>query len=495
MQTVSCPGCGAAVVFRSHASVMAVCEYCKTTVLKDADSVKDFGKMSAVLEDYSPLQIGSSGVFGGRAFDVIGRIQLRYAAGMWNEWYLLFEDGSAAWLGDSSGQYTLTTEKTASNKLPAFADIVVAQTYEIAGLSYLAAEVRIADCIGGQGELPFKVGPGWQAKLADFRHGSNFLTLDYSDVVQASDDSKVDQPALYIGKAVTLSELKFQLLRDEDVIKASAGKFRGKITSLNCPACGSNMDYLPGLTANVICSRCHSQLDSSGTVAQVLASADRMSKLNTTLELGAKATISANSYQIIGLMKRKDDENTVWTEYLLYSARAGFLWLIETNQGWAKSQVLADWPLWYHGESATLANKSYGKLYEYQAKVIYAAGAFNWRVVVGDSLKAIEFGNGIRKLAAEISADEITWSLSTPVAADQIRAWFGDNIKADKAGKFANAEETIATLSPQFIFWLLLFNAIPLLSDFESNWWVVGLGVAAIYYPAKFLGPAGKGDE
>ncbi|MCX7219206.1 MAG: DUF4178 domain-containing protein, partial [Burkholderiales bacterium] len=160
-----------------------------------------------------------------------------------------------------------------------------------------------------------------------------------------------------------------------------------KITSLNCPACGSNMDYLPGLTANVICARCHSQLDTSGTVAQVLASAERMSKLSSTLELGAKATISAAAYQIIGLMKRKDDENTVWTEYLLYSARARFLWLIETNEGWAKSQVLADWPLWYHGESATLGNKSYKKLYEYQAKVIYAAGAFNWRVAVGDSLK------------------------------------------------------------------------------------------------------------
>ncbi|MDO9192677.1 MAG: DUF4178 domain-containing protein, partial [Undibacterium sp.] len=68
MQNVSCPGCGAQVVFRSHASVMAVCEYCKTTVLKDADTVKNYGKMSDVLEDYSPVQIGTSGVFGGRGF-------------------------------------------------------------------------------------------------------------------------------------------------------------------------------------------------------------------------------------------------------------------------------------------------------------------------------------------------------------------------------------------------------------------------------------------
>ena len=108
MQTVSCPSCGAEVKFRSHASVMAVCEYCNTRVLKEAGAVRDLGKISSVLEDYSPIQIGTSGVLGGRPFNVVGRIQLRYSAGLWNEWYLLFDDGSSSWLGDSSGMYVVT---------------------------------------------------------------------------------------------------------------------------------------------------------------------------------------------------------------------------------------------------------------------------------------------------------------------------------------------------------------------------------------------------
>ena len=78
MQQVACPGCGAPVVFKSSASVMAVCEYCKTTLLKDAGSVRNLGKMSEVLEDYSPLQIGSSGRLAERGFTLIGRIQLQY---------------------------------------------------------------------------------------------------------------------------------------------------------------------------------------------------------------------------------------------------------------------------------------------------------------------------------------------------------------------------------------------------------------------------------
>ena len=75
---------------------MAVCEFCRTTVLKDADSVRDLGKMAEVLEDYSPIRIGVSGVFNQHAFTVIGRIQLRYAAGFWNEWYVISDEGRPA---------------------------------------------------------------------------------------------------------------------------------------------------------------------------------------------------------------------------------------------------------------------------------------------------------------------------------------------------------------------------------------------------------------
>jgi hypothetical protein len=85
MQTVNCPGCGAEVRFRSSAAVMAVCEYCHSTLLREADQVRDIGKMSAV-EDYSPLQIGTSGIWPndgkGQGFTLVGRLQLRYDAGL-----------------------------------------------------------------------------------------------------------------------------------------------------------------------------------------------------------------------------------------------------------------------------------------------------------------------------------------------------------------------------------------------------------------------------
>lgn len=473
MQIVNCPGCGAQIQFRSSASVLAVCEYCQSTILKDADSVKNLGKMSDVLEDYSPLQIGSSGSFGGAEFTVIGRIQLRYDQGMWNEWYVLFGNGSAAWLGDASGQYMITTEIKSGNPLPRFESLVPAHSYPINGQTYIAADIRTANCIGGQGELPFKVGQGWQARVADFRLGQQFLTLDYSDS---------DQPKIYTGQAVTLEGLHCQLLRDDDQVKTSAGKYKGKIDVLSCPSCGGSSHFLPGVTTTIICSSCHSQIDCSSSVAQVIAAGHSVEQVYTTLQLGQQATISGRQFQIIGLMKCVDNENTVWTEYLLHSPRAGFLWLIETEHDWARSSVLDEWPIWVQEDSAVLGKVAFQKLYRYPAKVIYAVGAFNWRVSVGDRTEVVEFQQGQNKLAAEINTAEITWSQSSPVSADQIQAWFGQQIKASKP----IAEASLKSLSTAFIVIILVLNIIPIFLS-EVNFLYVAAGIAAIYYPAKFL--------
>jgi len=244
MQTVSCPSCGAEVNFRSHASVMAVCEYCNTRVLKEAGAVKDLGKISSVLEDYSPIQVGTSGVLGGRNFNVVGRIQLRYDAGMWNEWFIVFDDATSGWLGDASGQYTVTTLRKPDAQLPAFEEIQPGKPYQLVGARYMSADVRIAQCIGGQGELPFKVGDGWQAKVADFRRADHFITLDYSDE---------GPPQMFTGVSVTLEAMQAQLLRDVEEIKRTSGRYRGKLDALDCPNCGSQIKYLPGLTANLVC--------------------------------------------------------------------------------------------------------------------------------------------------------------------------------------------------------------------------------------------------
>jgi ribosomal protein S27E len=471
MQSVSCPGCGAPVKFRSHASVMAVCEFCQATVLKAAGDVQNLGKMSSVLEDYSPIQIGTSGKHGSRAFDVVGRIQLRYDAGMWNEWYLLFQDGTSGWLGDSSGMYVMTFERPVTGALPDFDSLEAGNTYGIGGQDMRCAEIRTAQCIGGQGELPFRVGDGWQAKVADFRAGSRFATLDYSDG---------EQPVHFIGVSVTLEEMQCQLLRDDEQIKESAGKYRGKTSSLDCPSCGTSIGYRPGVTPHLVCPGCKTQLDASSPQAQVVAAGRNVESFYTSLALGAVATINGQQWQVIGAMRRSDDEGTEWTEYLVYNTRNAFFWLVETDEGWFRASVMPVWPEW-NGEMARLDKTTYDKQYDYGAKVVGAVGAFNWRVNAGDSNHVHEYKAGQVSLAAELTHDELTWSRSVPIANDQLKAWFGSEVNVIEAASAPTGKRL------GYLWWMLGLNLIPLILNFSGTWWLVALALLAIYVPMHFM--------
>jgi hypothetical protein len=423
MQKVACPSCGAEVSFRSAASVMAVCEYCHSTLLKDAESVKDIGKMSEVLEDYSPIQINTSGFFQGKSFGIVGRIQLRYDAGLWNEWYVLFDDGSDAWLSDASGQYVFTLPQPAAPQNPRFEELSPGSRYRWQEEDFVAADVRTAQCIAGEGELPFRVGKGWQARVADFRSADRFLTLDYSD--SASTDGA---PQIFLGRSVSLEDLRCQLLCSDDDVSSTSGRFKGKTTALDCPGCGGAIAYQAGMAVHIVCPSCHAEVDCSTDKALVLRKHEEIARVMTTLSLGDKGTIDGVEYSIIGLMKCRDpdpEEASEWIEYLLFNARKGFLWLVESSQGWEQVEVLNEWPQALSAETLTFREQKYQKLYEYDSVVLYAAGAFNWRVSIGDKTHLADYAKGEHKLSAETTSTEITWSASQSVAAEQIAKWFG----------------------------------------------------------------------
>lgn len=468
---------------------MAVCEYCRAAILKSADEVKDIGKISAVLEDYSPLQMGSAGVYGDRGFTVVGRIQLRYDQGMWNEWHILFDDASTGWLSDASGMYTVTTLHATPPDAPAFGQLAPGQVLLISGRRFTVADRRESECIGGQGELPFRVGDGWRVRAADLRTGTTFLTLDYTDG---------EVPLTYMGGAVTLTQLKMQLLRDDDQIKASAGRYRGKVDALDCPSCGSGIQYVPGVTTTLVCPACAARLDASGPEATVLAAGERASVPAMSLKLGAKASIGGGVQStLIGAMVRADDEGEEWTEYLLFNPKTGFLWLIETDEGWFQSTVQPEWPEWasLQADVARLQNVSYRKLYDYDSTVVHAAGAFNWRVAAGDRTHVYEFEQGETTLAAEVTGEEMTWSRSTPVDEAKVNSWFGKAGPARASAPLADspsaAKSAMYSTQMKFLWWILGLNAIPLLLAFGDTFLITVGAIIALFYPAKYF----QGDK
>ena len=433
----NCPGCGAEVVFRSATSAMAVCGYCNTRVLKQGAGVADAGKLSAVLEDYTPLQINTSGLLDGAPFTLVGRLQLAYADGHWNEWVAMFDDGSAGWLADASGQYVFTREVPLAGTPPLFEKLAAGNRWSFDGRNWYCADVRTAQARAGQGELPIAIGEGWTAKVADFRSGREFLTLDYSFG---------EAPLLYRGKAVTLPDLKCQLLRDDQQIVDAAGRYRGALSALDCPQCGSPIAHAPGLTTGAVCAACGSEVAIDGAKAEVLVAHDAQEAHETTLRLGDAAKIDGVDWVVLGVMAATNpDEAEAWTEYLLFAAGEGFLWLVESSEGWQRVRVADEWPDPVSDDAVGWRKRTLPRKWAYPAQVTWAAGAFNWRVHVGDTRQIIDYSDGSLTLTRESSAQEMSFSLAERVTATAVGQWFGRGDITEPAG--AGVGDVIADMS------------------------------------------------
>ena len=171
-----------------------------------------------------------------------------------------------------------------------------------------------------------------------------------------------------------------------------------------------------------------------GANVEIMDAARREALVHTTLALGDVAKIDGEAFSLIGLMRcREVGETDEWTEYLLFDETAGFVWLVESGAGWDKVKVLDAWPESVSASAVSLEGSAFTRMQAYGAEVIHAAGAFNWRVQVGDTVSITDYRGARGTLSSERSPAEISWSLAQRVPAGTVDGWFG------KKGKLAAA--------------------------------------------------------
>lgn len=205
MSEQSCPQCGAPIEKKSRGAFLIICTYCDSTLRVSDQDLSMVGKMAMLQEDGSPLQLGVRGRYHQRGFEVVGRIQLAYDRGYWNEWYLMFDDGEAAWLGEGQGLYQVTRPIKPHLEPPPIERLGVEGTVNIDGMSYVVLEIARIRIVSGAGELPFQIDPESEAKVVDMAGtGATFATLDYSE----------DPPLVFVGERVEFEDLSFSGLRE-----------------------------------------------------------------------------------------------------------------------------------------------------------------------------------------------------------------------------------------------------------------------------------------
>ena len=417
--TASCPSCGAPVVFQSASSILAVCEYCQSTLVRHDQALEDIGKMAALVEDRSPLQLGAEGSYKGVHFALIGRIQIKYGQGTWNEWHLLFDDMRTGWLSEAGGEYVLTFARYVEDRLPELSELKVGQRFVLASQAWSVSNIEQAECVAGQGELPFKVGAGYPVVTVDLRNSANFATLDYSET----------PPLFFVGEAVEFKSLRMTNLRDGMAIPTAtvaAQVFR-------CPSCGAPLQARSKDILAVGCATCGAVIDTADPNHRVLTAALGMrdEKYTPRIPLGSKGTLEGKPVEVIGFLVKQSKSDGIaydWREYLLAGENGTYRWLTEYNGHWNIVDVLSRPPT--SSGIIELDNVRFGdQSFRHfattpVAEVIQVAGEFTWRVRRGETCRVLDYVAPPLMLSRESTDSEQNWSLGTYVAPEVIAEAF-----------------------------------------------------------------------
>jgi endogenous inhibitor of DNA gyrase (YacG/DUF329 family) len=410
-----CPGCGAAVEFRSAQSTHAVCAYCQSTVVRQGETLARIGKMAELFDDFSLLQLMASGRLEGRAFTLVGRLQYQYAEGRWTEWAAAFDDGSLANLSEDNGAYVFSEPVAADNEVPAATHFRVGATTAINGKPCTVSSNQSVSLLSAQGELGHLPPLGTPFDMVELRSAEGeVFSIDYGGTV----------PALSIGRSVQLEDLQLAGLRDASTKEEQARQF-------NCPNCGAPVTVQLASSKSCTCASCNSLIDLTKGIGGELAHAAQDEPVAPLIALGSQGQLQGVSWQVVGFQHRMgaapgDDEQFGWSEYLLYHQKRGFAFLVDSEEGWSLVKPTTGAPRMAssNAQQVSYLGTRYQLKESYNAETTYVAGEFYWQVERGQKTSNRDFVSGRNLLSLEQSRNELTWSAGSQISSDAVAMAF-----------------------------------------------------------------------
>lgn len=202
-----CPACGAEVKFKSRTSLFQVCSFCTSMLVRTDVNIESIGKMASLAPDMSMIQIGTRGKFGKDFFEVIGKQRMHWEHGVWNEWYVYFEDGKNGWLAEAQGFTMISFLLNEVVKIPSLNSLSAGKEVMIKNDLFVVEDIKTATSLGGIGELPAETFKGKASTFVDLVGPNNkFASIDFTD----------SNPSLYMGSYVDFEAFHFENLKELD---------------------------------------------------------------------------------------------------------------------------------------------------------------------------------------------------------------------------------------------------------------------------------------
>jgi len=412
----TCPSCGAPIEFGVGASIAKVCDYCRATIVRGDSGFQNYGKIADLAHTPSLIAVGDQGTLAGRPFEVLGRVQLDHGAGPWDEYYVAFDHGQAwGWLAYAEGHWYVTSHLQ-GQPAPRFDQLRLEGDVDLgAAGSFRVFEIKTGKIVSAEGELPALFQPGQARHYADLL-GRNlaFATLDYGD--------RSGGATVFTGWVFAEPQMQVTQAGPRTIHKVKAEQIK-------CPSCGGEVPALSGDRAERLgCPYCGAVSDIA--LQQVVAKQEALRKL-PDIPVGSRGTFNGVEYVCIAYMRRGSDfdgEHFSWEEYLIWSQPVGFRWLVkdpESGWSWVTPANLADVDLRGLPEQVAWGGKLFNLRNNNVARVEYVFGEVYWKCEVGEATEVSDFTAGKEVLSRELSASEVKWSHSAPIAWPVIAAGFG----------------------------------------------------------------------
>lgn len=450
-----CPQCGAPVPFRSSIAIFAVCEHCRSTVVRRDFNVESFGTMAELPPDLSPLQVGTQGHWNGRGFTLIGRLRLHWGDGSWSEWCADFGSGTVGWIAETMGYFMVSFAHTAPEVARMIDPPRGGTRMTLGGEQWLVTDVKEARCVAAEGELPFPVVPNAVRVGADLTG-----TRGQFGSIEITEGGN----SFFVGDYAQFEDLNFTNLRKVPGWDHDAEITRHRSEAVGCPQCGAPVNLrAEGLSMSAVCGSCGTIADTSKpTLQNVGKVAATTLKLKPILPIGTRGMLRGEPWEVIGYMKRRD-RWCHWEEFLLFNPWLGFRYLVTYQGHWSLVRILPG-----HHTKDVWDGERFALFAQEEATTTDVLGEFYWRVKVGERALLSDYIHPPRILSREQSQElnEITWSGGEYVEPHEVADAFKVRVPPT-SGVYLNEpnphEQRWKEVRPTFIYLVLAYVLIQIL--------------------------------
>jgi hypothetical protein len=424
-----CPNCGAPVEFLSAASASAVCSFCRSTLVRDGESLRKIGTSAEVFDDFTPLRSAPAARTRARASCSSAGCSSAPTTARGTNGTRCSTTAAAA----GCRRTTAATSSRSTRPTPADAPrperLQAGARVTVDGRPWSVASVVQAKLLAAQGELMRRRRPTAR---------SSSPTCATPPTRSPRWRPSMRRAVWSIGKPVRLADLKMSGLREDGI--GGAGEKTLKAQSPPCPNCGAPLKITLATTQSVVCDSCKSVVDLSKGIGPDMAHYAQLNRMEPGIPLGRTGTLPIPSgapalpWQVVGYMERMElmggasDEAEAWREYLLYNRNEGFAFLVDTNEGWSVVRVLTGVPE-VRGDQATWYGTRYQRRWTYTSENTYVLGEFYWKVEANQRTQHEDYegsASGHRAfLSKERTPNETTWSagesIPAPMVAQRVR--------------------------------------------------------------------------